>query len=386
MSERIIENLSSFDREERKEAIEKISGLIRTGNISKYEKQYPYDNMHLHSFHSFNYRNWSPSRIILEAYRTGLKHIGIIDFDTLEALEETYHASKSFGIPALCGLETRVFISDLAIKVINSPGEPGIYYINGLAFKDIPQKDSAATIYRKLHSIAQARNRSIVEKLNEFLNPVRIDYEKDVFPLTPSKNPTERHIIRAYIEKAEKVMEGSDTEFWADIMKIPSEEIKKIKIEKPGDFMEKIRGVLVKSGGPGYIKPEPTTFPAICDFVKMVKETGGIVIGNWLDGTNEGEKNPEKFLELMVSKGIQIMNIIPERNWNILNKQEKAIKVENLEKFISTCKKMNIPVICGTEMNKYGQPFVDNYETPELKKHLPWFEKSVQYLFNIACT
>jgi hypothetical protein len=45
---------------------------------------------------------------------------------------------------------------------------------------------------------------------------------------------------------------------------------------------------------------------------------------------------------------------------------------------------MNIPVVCGTEMNKYGQPFFDNFNVPELKKHLEWFEKSVELLFGMV--
>ncbi|MCM8816985.1 MAG: hypothetical protein NC913_05685 [Candidatus Omnitrophica bacterium] len=384
---KIIEQLSSFNFEERKAAIEEITKSIKNGIISRYKKQQPYDNMHLHSFHSFNYKNWSPSRIILEAYKTGLKHIGIIDFDTLEALEETKLASKVFGVPSLCGLETRVFVPELATKIINSPGEPGIYYINGLGFKKIPVKDSeAGKIYAKLHTIAEARNKTVIEKLNEFLHPVTVDYEKDVIPLTPSRNPTERHIIMAYIEKSEKIFNSSakSNSFWSDIIKIHPDEVDKIRIEKPGDFMEKIRSVLVKNGGPGYVRPDPSTFPTIDEFIKMVNDSGGIVVGNWLDGTNEGEKNPEEFLEFMLSKDIRIMNIIPERNWNISNSDEKVIKVANLDQFMAACQKMNIPVICGTEMNKYGQPFVDNFETPELKKYLQFFQKSVDYLFELT--
>ncbi|MCX7705431.1 MAG: hypothetical protein N2115_04140 [bacterium] len=383
---KIIDSLSSFDYQERIKAIEKVKELIGIGVISKFQTLYHYHNMHLHSFHSFNYKNWSPSRIILEAFRTGLKYVGIVDFDTLEALEETQFASKVFKVPALCGVETRVYISNLAEKVINSPGEPGVYYINALGFKKIPKIGSKAReIYEKLHAIAERRNRSVVEKLNKFLSPVVIDYEEDVLPLTPSKNPTERHIIKAYVEKAEKYFnDDRDNIFWADILKIKPEEAQKIKKEKPGDFMEKIRSVLVKNGGPGYVKPEPSTFPTIDEFIQMVHEAGGIVIGNWLDGTNEGERNPVELLEFITSKKIKFMNIIPERNWNISDIEEKVKKVANLENFMRACQKFNIPVVCGTEMNKYGQPFVDNFDTPELQKYLPWFEKSVESLFEKA--
>lgn len=384
MIKNIIDNLSDFDSKKRFESLFEIAGLIKNGKVQKSD-QHPYDNMHIHSFHSFNYRNWSPSRIICEAYRIGLKHIGIVDFDTLEALTETLLSSKLIGVPALAGIETRVYMPKFQKIIINSPGEPGVYYINGLGFKKLPEKNSdAEKIYRKLHQIADSRNQRVVEKLNEFLFPITVDYEKDVCTLTPSKNPTERHIIRAYIEKTEKNPDVSSDKFWSEILKISQDDVVKMKKERMGDFMEKIRSVLVKNGGPGYVKPEPKTFPTIYEFTEMVVKSGGIVVGNWLDGTNQGEENPEKFLEFMVSTGVKIMNIIPERNWNIANPEEKAIKLANLELFLSTCIRMNIPVICGTEMNKYTQPFVDNFDIPELKKHLGWFEKSVRFLFELT--
>ncbi len=383
--EKIINKLSSFNFEERIEALEKIVYFIKTGDIKKHEKQFPYDNMHIHSFHSFNYNNWSPSRIILEAYRHGLKHIGIVDFDTIAATEEAHIASKKIGIPTLTGLETRVHVSFFADRVINSPGEPGIYYINGLGFTKFPQPGTEAErIYKNLHFIASRRNKLVVDKLNQFLTPVKIDYEKDVLPLSPSHNPTERHIIKAYVEKAKIIMENQENQFWADILKISPENVAILKEQKPGDFMEKLRSILVKNGGPGYVQPEPETFPEMKDFINMTQDSGAIVVGNWLDGTTEGEKNPEEFLEFMIASGIKVMNIIPERNWNIQNPEEKTKKVKNLDVFLATCRGKNIPVICGTEMNKYGQPFIDNYDTPELRKHLEWFQKSVIQLFEMA--
>ncbi len=376
----MIDTLSHFDVKKRHEAIFNVAELIKNNKIQK-GQQYPYDNMHIHSFHSFNYKNWSPSRITLEAYKIGLTHIGIVDFDTLEAVEETLLSSKLFGVPAIVGIETRVYVPSLSQAVINSPGEPGVYYINGFGFNRVPDKNSdAGKIYKKLRQIAEDRNKKVVEKLNNFLFPVVIDYQTDVYPLTPSNNPTERHIIKAYIEKSEKIPDISSDAFWADILKISPNAVATMKKENMGDFMEKIRSVLVKNGGPGYVKPEPKTFPTIDEFVDMAMKGSGIVIGNWLDGTNEGEKDPEQFLQFLSSTGINIVNIIPERNWNIKDPKEKAIKVTNLDIFLSTCIRMNIPVICGTEMNKYGQPFVDNFNSPELNKYLWWFKKSVEYI------
>jgi len=114
----------------------------------------------------------------------------------------------------------------------------------------------------------------------------------------------------------------------------------------------------------------------------MTEKAGGIPIGTWLDGTNPGEENPEELIELLISKRIKGITIIPERNWNIKDQKEKEIKIKKLEEFMETCMKMNMPVICGTEMNKFGQPFIDDFSQPVLSKYLPYFMESASTLFN----
>jgi len=45
------------------------------------------------------------------------------------------------------------------------------------------------------------------------------------------------------------------------------------------------------------------------------------------------------------------------------------------------CIKMNMPVICGTEMNKFGQPFID-FSQPVLSKYLPYIMENASTFFN----
>jgi hypothetical protein len=37
----------------------------------------------------------------------------------------------------------------------------------------------------------------MISRLNVFLDPVMVDYDRDVLPLTPSGNATERHLLVA---------------------------------------------------------------------------------------------------------------------------------------------------------------------------------------------
>ncbi|HOK57087.1 MAG TPA: hypothetical protein PKV21_07250 [bacterium] len=381
-NEEIINRLSDFDKEVREKSLHEIFDLIKRKRIEKDNEFEGYLNAHIHTFHSFNYKNWSPSRIVFEAWKKGLLYLGTVDFDTLAGLEETLYAGKLLNIKVISGFESRVFLKEMKDKVINSPNEPGIFYLCGKGFRKIPEEGTEEKkFFDNLKKIAQDRNKKVIEKVNNYLKDVKIDYEKDVLPLTPSNNPTERHIILAYYLKSKENLGEKTDIFWANILGIEKEKIIELKGKNIGDLYEKIRQKLIKFGGPGYVKSESSDFPLFDDVVKMTERAGGIPIGTYLDGTNEGEKDPEFLVELLRNKGIKGITIIPERNWNIKDEREKKIKVKNLEQFMNVCKKMNMPVICGTEMNKYGQPFVDNFKSPEIYRYLDYFIKSFEKLF-----
>ena len=72
--EKLLEMLSDFSGETRKDAIAKVVLLIKEGVIKRDADLKPWINLHLHTFHSYNYNNWSPARVVLEAWKTGLKY------------------------------------------------------------------------------------------------------------------------------------------------------------------------------------------------------------------------------------------------------------------------------------------------------------------------
>ena len=66
---------------------------------------------------------------------------------------------------------------------------------------------------------ADRRNREMAARVNAYLDPVAIDYERDVLPLTPAGNATERHMLLAYIRAADRAFDGAESQkaaFWAE--------------------------------------------------------------------------------------------------------------------------------------------------------------------------
>jgi hypothetical protein len=81
--------LNSFDRETRRNALLELADNIHGSNEPNENV-----NMHFHSFFSYNYKSWSPSRIAWEAKKAGLYAAGLCDFDVL-ALMNFWRQVKS---------------------------------------------------------------------------------------------------------------------------------------------------------------------------------------------------------------------------------------------------------------------------------------------------
>ncbi|MDZ4197943.1 MAG: PHP domain-containing protein, partial [Kiritimatiellia bacterium] len=91
-------------------------------------------NLHAHTTYSFNAYGFTPTGFAWRARRAGLAAAGIVDFDVLDGADEFLEAGRAFGLKAMVGLETRVFVPEFSSRVLNSPGEPGIAYHMGVGF------------------------------------------------------------------------------------------------------------------------------------------------------------------------------------------------------------------------------------------------------------
>jgi len=373
--------LDSFDYSIREKS------LITLSQTLHHEEKYStskWTNLHCHTFYSFNAYGYSPQHIAYRAKKENLAIVGTVDFDVLDNIEETLTAGEIISVKTVAGFETRCFVEKYKDKVINSPGEPGICYFIGIGFYRKPAPGTKeAKVLDNLFSIAKQRNLMIISKVNEYLSPVEIDYEKDILPLTPKGNATERHILYGYWNKSKEVFKENIEaviNFWATKLNTSCKVINKLVADLP-EFIEFARAKLMKYGSVGYVSPTPSMFPRFEDVIEMIINCDGLPAYAWLDGTTPAESNIYELLNFMIEKGLALVNIIPERNWNIKNVEEKKVKVEKLYEVIKTCRKLSLPIIAGTEMNKYGQKFVDDFNTPELKNYVDDFYSGACFVY-----
>ncbi len=370
-------NLNHFDISVRKNTLQT---LLKTYQQKTLDKPIRFFNLHCHSFFSYNGYGFSPSALVWIALKNNFYALGLVDFDVLDGADEFLNSCNECEIKGCAGFETRIYVPQFAKHEINSPGEPGISYHIGMGF--ISQKVKKTDILIKLKDIAQNRVRTMIELVNKYLAPLSIDYEKEVIPLTPTGNPTERHLCIAYYQKSKQQFpeEKDFVYFWAEKLNIPQSDIENT-LTKPVDFQNLLRAKLMKSGGPGYVPAKPENFPTLIEVNEFILANGAIPTFAWLDGTSSGEQNIEELLNIMIASGVQAVNIIPDRNWNIKNPEQKQTKLKNLDNFISLAREFYLPIFIGTELNAPGQKFMDNLDTPELQPYYQLFLDGVHIAY-----
>jgi len=361
LMEQLAKQLDDFDEEKRREALKPLAGLLARGELPQ-PTPTSNANLHMHSFFSYNADGFSPTRLAWEATRAGMFAAGIVEFDVLDGTDEFLAAGDVLCLRTTVGVESRVFISDYAAEEINSPGEPGISYHMGIGFTKLPAPGTpAAATLDRMRGLARARNEAMAAKINEYLGEAAIDYEKDVLPLTPSGNATERHMLVAYDRKARAAFPdfAKRAEYWAEKLGGDVEAMKELFTDVPR-FHDVIRAKLMKRGGVGYAEPEQGNFPSDDDMNAMSVECGAIPCLTWLDGTSAGEADPAALVRYHKARGVMAINIIPDRNWNLSDPALRIRKSDNLYSIVEAATHADLVIIHGTERNKHGLPVVDD--------------------------
>ena len=216
---------------------------------------------------------------------------------------------------------------------------------------------------------ADRRNREMAARVNAYLDPVVIDYDRDVLPLTPAGNATERHMLLAYIRAADqdvrRLRKRQKVAFWAEKLGTSTEQIAAI-IGDYAKFSNLVRGKLMKRGGVGYVQPSPEAFPTVAEFHAMIIACGALPCATWLDGTTAGEQAIDELLDLLIGQGAVALNIIPDRNWNIADPETRQLKVAKLHEIVRIAAARDLPINVGTEMNAPGNKLVDDFDVPEM--------------------
>ncbi len=355
----LLARINAFDPAVRREALEALWHASWEGNIELAQPTRAV-NLHCHTFYSYNGYGDSPSAVAWKARVAGLAAIGIVDFDVLDGVREFLDACRLLDMRACAGIETRVFVDRYAKNVINSPGEPGIAYHMGAGFT--ADCDTNAAWVSSLKTTAQDRTRSIVDRVNAHVREIALDFENDVLPLTPNGNATERHVCIAYHTKACEMLDKAAERhtYWSQKLDTSENDIAERESDPP--LMHAlIRSKLMKQGGVGYVAPEGPDFPALSDMNAHVEEAGAIPTMAWLDGTSDGERQAGQLLDFLIETGVEAVNVIPDRNWNIEDEAARQGKVKKLHAFVKAAQKRSLPILVGTECNAHGQRFIDDF-------------------------
>jgi hypothetical protein len=374
--EELERKLDSFNAVDRGQALGALIEQVETGQITLPEAGASV-NLHCHTFCSYNSYGYSPSKFAWLARKVGLAVAGVVDFDVLDALEEFLAAARRLGLKACAGLETRVFVPEFSTRVINSPGEPGISYHMGVGFPKANLEGEQDEFLLNLRKTAQRRNRELLGGVNKYLQPIELDYERDVLVLTASGNATERHVCLAFARKAKEFFEDDDalSQFWAKKL---GPEAASLEMPQGIDLLNMIRAKTMKRGGVGYVMQEKGSFPLMADFNRFVLAAGGIPTMTWLDGLSDGEQALEELVEVAMSTGTAAINVIPDRNYTAGVKDKK---LENLYHMVALAEELGLPVVVGTEMNSPGQKFVDDFDSKELSPVLGVFLKGAYIVY-----
>ena len=362
--------LNNFDPAVRKAALLEAKAAFESGDIKAAEVS-EIHNMHCHSFFSYNGYGYSPSYIVYLAKKMGFYAVGLVDFDVLDGVDEFREALAVLNVRGTCGMETRVFVPELADKEINSPGEPGIAYHLGCGFTSgkVPAEQQAFA--EMLRKNANNRTRKLVELVNGYLAPAVIDIDEVAKKYTPFGNVTERHVCSAYRDAAAAVFSDKSelAKFWSEKLGVEIAEAEKL-IDNPVKLEGVIRSKTMKSGGVGYVKPSPESFPTLEDMNKFIIGCGATPTLAWLNGLSAGENALDELIALQKKYGTAAATLIPARNVEGSTAEKTAALQAELDRFAAVCAEANLPLLAGTEMKAPGQKLVDDFENPALKKHL----------------
>ncbi len=360
--------LDDKDPTVRRKALLALCRLIKKGGIEMTSSGSRV-NLHAHTNYSYNTFGYYPTGFAWKARKEGLAVAGIVDFDALHGVNEFLEAARLIGLKACASIESRVFVPEFKDKVINSPGEPGIMYHIGLGIT----RGISHPFLDRAQKLAKERILAMLERVNRYLYPVKLDYEKDVVALTPRGNVTERHVCQAYARKAEDVFpkEGERQDFWYN--KLGSCPFLDSALQALIRTKTMKRGGVVK-----HPKISKSMFPTLREMNEFILECGGIPTLAWLDGMSDGERDVSVLIKMAVGNGISAINIIPDRNFTPGIKDQK---LKNLWEIISAANKIGWPVIVGTEMNGSGQNFVSQFDSEELAPFIPTFLRGAYIAF-----
>ena len=354
----VLETLNAPTREER---LENLKSVLRTAQFPPMVPQYI--NNHIHTTYSFS--PYSPTAAVYAARAEGLCTAGIIDHDSIAGAREFLAAAKLVGMPVTVGMECRVSMAGTAIegKRTNNPDQAGVSYmtIQSVPHEHIEELNDWFAPYRAARG---RRNRKMVENINALLDGIRLDYDRDVLPLTQAADGggvTERHLMYALAKKmVQKAGKGQPmVDYLASIGLTLSQKQQAQMLDVSYPFYEyDLLGILKSAFVPRIYVDATDECPNVRDVAALCEKMDALLCYAYLGdvtasvtGDKKAQKFEDDYLDDVIAciKGcvIRAVTYMPTRN-----------TPEQLARLRALCEKNGLFQVSGEDINSPRQSFI----------------------------
>ena len=354
----VLETLNAPTREER---LENLKSVLRAAQFPPMVPQYI--NNHIHTTYSFS--PYSPTAAVYAARAEGLCTAGIIDHDSIAGAREFLAAAKLVGMPVTVGMECRVSMAGTAIegKRTNNPDQAGVSYmtIQSVPHEHIEELNDWFAPYRAARG---RRNRKMVENINALLDGIRLDYDRDVLPLTQAADGggvTERHLMYALAKKmVQKAGKGQPmVDYLASIGLTLSQKQQAQMLDVPYPFYEyDLLGILKSAFVPRIYVDATDECPNVRDVAALCEKMDALLCYAYLGDVTAsvtGDKKAQKFeddylddvIACIKDCGIRAVTYMPTRN-----------TPEQLARLRALCDENGLFQVSGEDINSPRQSFI----------------------------
>lgn len=322
-----------------------------------------YINNHIHTTYSFS--PYSPTAAVYAARMEGLSTAGIIDHDSIAGAREFLEAAELVGMPVTVGMEARVSMVGTRLEGMrtNNPDQVGVSYmtIQSVPHNKIEELDAFFEPYRAARHV---RNRKMVSKINAILPDLRLDYDRDVLPLSMAHDNggvTERHLMYALAKRIIRQTGRGEAVICAleDMgLTLSAKQQAQLRDAEYPFYEYDLLGILKSAFVPLVYIDATDECPRLADLVRLCREIDAYLCYAYLGDVKEsvtGDKKPQKFEDdhldevfaCLKEEGISAVTYMPTRNTR-----------EQLERLRGLCEANGMLQISGEDVNSPRQSFV----------------------------
>lgn len=280
-------------------------------------------NNHIHTPYSFSAFDTVTQAVRL-AVAEDIRILGINDFYVTDGYQEFIEECIDHGMFPLLNIELiGISKEDQTAGIrVNDPNNPGRTYLSGKGLQfpvDLDEEQAG-----KLSSIVKESNLQVermVKLVNEWFLKQEVQITLDVEEIMDKLAVNllrERHVAKMVRLKLEE-MSASDQEYYEILTRIYGGKSFSKRREDIAGTEDELRSNLLKAGAPAFVPEDDKAFLPLEEIVQLIRDAGGIpTYPLLLDGTGgeitEFESGKERLLEVLESRGIKSIELIPLRN------------------------------------------------------------------------